>query len=65
MLIPFIRDVGVSGGLQFNLPLVPINIFCFLPCFKVQMKFIFLGRAGGWEKGRKKGCGGANIIFKV
>lgn len=40
MLILFRRDEGISGGLQFNLPLVPINICCFLPCFKAQMKFI-------------------------
>lgn len=53
-LIPFIRDVGISGGLQFNLPLVPINIYCSLPCFKAQMKFIFLGggRGGGGGEGR-------------
>lgn len=50
MLIPFIRDVGISGGLQFNLPLVPINIYCFLPCFKAQMKFIFLGGREGVER---------------
>lgn len=43
MLIPFIRDIGISSGLQFNLPLVPINIYCFLPCFKAHMKFIFGG----------------------
>lgn len=68
MLIPFIRDVGISSGLQFNLPLVPINIYCFLPCFKAHMKFIFGGAGGGRGEGgreRGKGCGGENIIFKV
>lgn len=65
-LIPFIRDVGISGGLQFNLPLVPINIYCSLPCFKAQMKFIFLGggRGGGGGGGEGRDVEGRTSSLK-
>lgn len=51
MLVLFRGDEGISGGLQFNLPQVPINIYCVLPCFKVQMKFT----GGGGEAAEREG----------
>lgn len=64
MLIPFIRDVGISGGLQFKLPLVPINIYCSLPSFKAQMKFIFLGRGRGGGGGERRDVEGRTSSLK-